>query len=77
MLALPEKDSPVLTRELLYTGLSRARRGVVLVAGEGTLERTVNRRIERVSGLHAALERPTRNIPGAGAHGDANGEAGQ
>ncbi len=77
VLALPEKDSPVLTRELLYTGLSRARQGVVLVAGERTLERTVNRRIERVSGLHAALEKPTRPIPGTGPHGDDHGATGQ
>ncbi len=74
VLALPEKDSPVLTRELLYTGLSRARQGVLLVAGEKVIELAVNRRLERASGLQAALVRQPHRSPGTGAHRDTNGE---
>jgi exodeoxyribonuclease V alpha subunit len=62
VLALPGTESPVLNRELLYTGLSRARQGILLVAGERVLDLAVNRRIERSSGLSAALVKRT---PGA------------
>ena len=57
LLALPEKDSPVLSRELLYTGLSRARERIWLVANADVIDLAVNRRIDRASGLGAALER--------------------
>ncbi len=60
VLTLPEKDNPVLSRELLYTGLSRAREQIWLVADESVLDLTVNRRIDRTSGLKFALERQAR-----------------
>ena len=74
VLALPEKDSPVLTRELLYTGLSRARQGILLVAAEEMIDQAVNRRIERASGLQAALERQSHRTSGADTPRDTNGE---
>ncbi len=74
VLALPENDSPVLTRELLYTGLSRARRQIWLVAGERILDLTVNRRIDRVSGLKAALERLAQGAAGDAVRQEAEGE---
>jgi exodeoxyribonuclease V alpha subunit len=55
MLVLPESDARVLTRELLYTGVTRARRRVDLWAGEAALRAALSRRIERVSGLRDAL----------------------
>jgi exodeoxyribonuclease V alpha subunit len=55
MLVLAEQDAPLFTRELLYTGVSRARRRVTLVAGERVLDVAVKRRLERTSGLSEAL----------------------
>ena len=54
-LLLPVKDSPVLTRELLYTGITRARKRVELWATEKVFKTAVSRRIERASGLRDAL----------------------
>ncbi|HLQ84942.1 MAG TPA: ATP-binding domain-containing protein, partial [Salinisphaeraceae bacterium] len=50
-LVLPDYDVPVLTRELLYTGLTRARRRLTVHAHTAILRRTLARRISRVSGL--------------------------
>ncbi len=55
LLILPEKDAPILTRELLYTGLTRAREGVELWAAEPTLRAAIGRRVSRTSGLRDAL----------------------
>jgi exodeoxyribonuclease V alpha subunit len=55
LLVLPESDSRALTRELIYTGITRARHRVVLVAGSQRLRESVARRVKRSSGLHDAL----------------------
>ena len=55
LLVLPEQESPVVTRELLYTGITRARRKVVLCAGIETLQQALERRVHRESGLYLAL----------------------
>lgn len=55
LLILPENDSPVLTRELLYTGLTRARASVEIWASEKILRSAISRRVERTSGLRDAL----------------------
>ncbi len=61
-LVLPETDMPLLTRELLYTAVTRARRSVLLVgaplAKDGTAEllaRAVTRTLERHSGIAERL----------------------
>jgi len=51
LLILPERDSPVITRELIYTGLTRARQRVDVWAQKDVLERGISRRIQRTSGL--------------------------
>jgi exodeoxyribonuclease V alpha subunit len=56
VVVLPEQDLPLLTRELLYTAITRATRRVVLVASEAVLRGTISRRIERRSGLREALQ---------------------
>jgi exodeoxyribonuclease V alpha subunit len=48
---LPEKPVPVLTRELIYTAVSRSRKSVVIVGDEATLEHAIATRVERFSGL--------------------------
>ena len=55
LLVLPESDARVLTRELLYTGVTRARKRVDVWAGEAALRAALSRRIERVTGLRDAL----------------------
>ncbi|BEH10484.1 MULTISPECIES: exodeoxyribonuclease V subunit alpha [Geobacter] len=55
LLVLPPFDSPVLTRELVYTGLTRARTGAVIWADEEILRSAAARRSERRSGLREAL----------------------
>jgi exodeoxyribonuclease V alpha subunit len=55
LMVMPPFDNPVLTRELLYTGLTRARQSVELWSGEMILRSAVSRRIDRRSGLHRAL----------------------
>lgn len=55
LLVLPERDSPLLTRELLYTGITRAKRNLSILASESAIRNAVSRRIERTSGLREAL----------------------
>jgi len=52
---LPERDLPLLTRELLYTAVTRARTSVVLVGEEALLRTGIARRIERFSGVEEGL----------------------
>jgi exodeoxyribonuclease V alpha subunit len=55
LLILPDTESRVLTRELIYTGISRARARVDIWAKEAVFRNAVSRRIERTSGLQDAL----------------------
>jgi exodeoxyribonuclease V alpha subunit len=55
-LALPEHGARVLSRELLYTGLTRCRRAVTLWAGEAVLAEAIGRKAQRWSGLAARLD---------------------
>lgn len=55
LLILPERNVAVLTRELVYTGLTRARTEVELWAHAGTLRTAILRRTARSSGLRDAL----------------------
>ena len=54
-LVLPGEDSPLLTREMLYTGITRARESVSLLASDGILQQAVKRRLVRHSGLMERL----------------------
>ncbi|MBI5780952.1 MAG: exodeoxyribonuclease V subunit alpha [Rhodocyclales bacterium] len=58
VLVLPDTPSPLLTRELVYTGITRARSRFTLVAPSGgaMLEAAIARRVLRSSGLEAPLE---------------------
>jgi len=55
LLALPAEDSPVLSRELVYTALTRARRRFTLSGRREVVAAAIQRRIERTSGLREAL----------------------
>jgi len=58
LLLLPGRDSPVLTRELIYTGITRAKESAVIWGPEDVFRNAVYRNIERTSGLRDALWRP-------------------
>jgi exodeoxyribonuclease V alpha subunit len=55
LLVLPEQTNPMLTRQLFYTGLTRARRSVRILAPETILRVTVATQLQRMSGLTDAL----------------------
>ncbi|MGH8173507.1 MAG: exodeoxyribonuclease V subunit alpha, partial [Rhodanobacteraceae bacterium] len=58
LLVLPERSVRVSSRELLYTGITRARRSLTLWAGEDVLAEAIARRAQRWSGLARRLRRP-------------------
>jgi exodeoxyribonuclease V alpha subunit len=55
LLILPDRESPVLSRELLYTGGTRARRHLEVWFHEPILRVALANRLERMSGLRDAL----------------------
>lgn len=57
VVSLPTHDSPVLSRQLLYTGVTRARDHLVVVASEATVRTAVERPAARASGLADRLRR--------------------
>ena len=52
---MPDKDLPILTREILYTAVSRARSSVTIVGARDIIQIALARRIERYSGLREQL----------------------
>jgi exodeoxyribonuclease V alpha subunit len=52
---LPDVGSPLLTRELLYTAVTRARNQVTLFAQPEAIRAAIDRRAERASGLRQRL----------------------
>jgi exodeoxyribonuclease V alpha subunit len=52
---LPEPTSPILTRELLYTAVTRAREELILVGSEESVRAAVERPVARASGLRDRL----------------------
>jgi exodeoxyribonuclease V alpha subunit len=59
-LLLPEYDSKVLSRELVYTGITRARQRLQVVGSPGVLDTALGRHASRWSGLGWRLEEATR-----------------
>ena len=55
LVLLPQHRSAVLTRELLYTAVTRARDKVLIVAPEEALRTAIEQKVERASGLLARL----------------------
>ena len=52
---LPDKDFPILTRELIYTALTRARKKITIWGNRSIIRNAISRKIERTSGLRDAL----------------------
>lgn len=61
---LPPESSPLLTRELLYTAITRAQREVRLVGTEAAIRAAVGRTVQRVSGLAERLRGHTARTDG-------------
>jgi len=55
IVALPVESSRLLTRELLYTAVTRASVEVTIVGEETVIRQAINRSVERASGLSARL----------------------
>ncbi|MCP4750032.1 MAG: exodeoxyribonuclease V subunit alpha [Proteobacteria bacterium] len=55
VLVLPDRDSPVLTRELIYTGITRTKEEVEIWGEDRVFVKAVGKKIERSSGLKDAL----------------------
>ncbi len=54
-IVLPNRPSPILTRELLYTAVTRARSKVTIYAAPEIVQLALRQRVERTSGLGARL----------------------
>lgn len=54
-LVLPEREMPLLSREVLYTSVSRSRRAVVITGDPRLAALGIERKIDRFSGLSQAL----------------------
>jgi len=54
-IVMPERDVPILTREILYTAVTRARKSATLVGSTDLIELAVSRRISRYCGLAEKL----------------------
>ena len=55
LLVLPDRETPVVTRELIYTGITRAKQNVEVWASESGFIQGVRERTVRTSGLRDAL----------------------
>ncbi|MFC3022305.1 exodeoxyribonuclease V subunit alpha [Vibrio zhugei] len=53
---LPPEYTPILTRELVYTGITRAKSDLTLVCDDAVLKRSINIRTQRSSGLVEQLQ---------------------
>jgi exodeoxyribonuclease V alpha subunit len=60
LLLLPNADAPDLTRELLYTGITRARKAVRIWGDASVLRIAIDRQTLRTSGLQEAIGRIIR-----------------
>ncbi len=55
LILMPHRDSPILTRELIYTGLTRARHHCVVISDLSLLQWAISRQVQRKSGLTGNL----------------------
>ncbi len=58
LLVLPLNESPILTRELIYTGITRARRNVTVLCDPDLLRNALSVTVKRASGLSTQLWAP-------------------
>ena len=51
VVVLPERASRIVTRELLYTGITRAKPNLTLIATQDALEIAIGNKVQRATGL--------------------------
>ena len=56
LLFLPEKDNPILTRELVYTGITRTQRNCIVIADKQVMQNAIKRKTMRWTGIQALLD---------------------
>lgn len=66
VVVLPRTPSPVLTRELLYTGITRATDRTTVLAREEIVRQALARPVQRASGLQDRLWKGAEGIPDSG-----------
>ena len=54
-MVLVDRESPIQTRELIYTALTRARKKIHIWGNRPIIHKAIERKIERTSGLRDAL----------------------
>jgi exodeoxyribonuclease V alpha subunit len=59
-IVLPEKPIAILTRELIYTAVSRSKSSVVVIGAESTLKAAIDTPVERFSGLAERIRESLR-----------------
>jgi len=57
LMILPDRISPVVTRQLLYTGITRAKTKVIIVGDIDIIKKAINLPVKRNSGLTMCLEK--------------------
>lgn len=55
LIVLPNEQSPILTRELIYTGVTRAKGQMTMLSSREVLSDALERTVQRASGLRRAL----------------------
>ena len=60
VVSMPPPPSRILTRELLYTAVTRAKEKLTIVATEESITEAIKREVARSSGLAARLANPTK-----------------
>ncbi|MBT3483781.1 MAG: AAA family ATPase [Desulfobacula sp.] len=61
LMILPDRISPVVTRQLLYTGITRAKTKVIIVGDINIIKNALNLSVKRNSGLSMCLEKEILN----------------
>lgn len=57
LIIVPDKLSPVMTRQLLYTGVTRAKTKVIIVGNMNIIKKAIHLSVKRNSGLSMCLEK--------------------
>ena len=52
---LPQSDIPLLTREMLYTAVTRSKQSVTIIGSQDVLKRGIARTVNRFSGIAEQL----------------------
>ena len=54
-LVMPEQDTPLLSREILYTAITRCRKSALIFGDRGLLQKAIGRQVQRFSGIQQSI----------------------